>query len=99
MDKDLKRLNAGDLVMVTVSFLGNEPQRAFVYETYQDFDSDSENGVSLILENGTNLGGFSREEQVEYLEFIKSTRINYEFNNVIQLGNDFDKGVFKEAFL
>jgi len=89
----------GDLVNVKVSFIGNEPQKGFVYETYPDFDDKEKTGASIILENGADLGGFSTSEQENYLEYIKSTGVEYEFTNVIQLANDYDKGVFKNAFL
>ncbi|MEK6829007.1 MAG: hypothetical protein AABY15_02690 [Nanoarchaeota archaeon] len=97
---NIQELLVGDIVKVNASFLDNEPGSiGLVYETYQDFDDSSQKGVSIILENGCNLGGFSRKEQHEYLEFVKSSNFEYEFKNVIQLDQDFRKGVFKEAFL
>ena len=82
----------GDIVKVNVSFLG-EPSGvvAYVYDIYQDFNDKNVNGISIITENGTDLGGFSYDEQKEYLSFVKHTNFHYPFKNVIQLDRDFDK--------
>lgn len=99
MENNIQPLSVGDLVKVKVSFLDNEPGCAgYIYETYKDFDDKSEKGVSIILENGCDLGGFSRKEQHQYLEFIKSTDFQYEFKNVIKLAHDYQDGVFKKVF-
>ncbi len=95
----MKELEVGDLVLVTHSFLGSEPGiKGFVYETYQDFDDSTQKGVSIILESGRDLGGFSREEQFLYLEFVESTGLMYNFENVIQLDKDFKSGFFNNCF-
>lgn len=95
----MEQLEVGDIVMVLHSFMGCEPATtAFVYETYQDFDNPEEKGVSLILENGRDLGGFSRKEQKEYLLFVRNSGFSYEFKNIIKLSEDFRRGFFWQAF-
>lgn len=82
----------GDVVALEQSFLG-EPKgtRAIVYDEYMIGDHS---GVSIITENGVNLGGFSLEEQIKFLRFLYHTELNYTFSNVIQLDRDFEKGTF-----
>lgn len=95
----MKRLEVGDIVLVTRSFMGQPANMlGLVYETYDDFDYPSENGASIILSNGKNLGGFSREEQHAYLDFVCETDFEYEFTNVMQLAADERSGIFKKVF-
>ncbi len=49
------------------------------------FDDPANAGVSIILKDGKDLGGFSYEEQQEYLDFISDTAFMYEFKNVVKL--------------
>ena len=86
----------GDIVRVKTTFLGSKPNsKGFIYDTYEDFDDPSKRGVSIILEDGLELGGFSYGEQQEYLEFVKKSGMNYKFRNVMQVSWDYDSGVFK----
>lgn len=80
------------------SFCG-EPvgTRAYVYEIYS-LGEGRWNGVSLITENGVDLGGFSEREQVDFLERIGRTDYRYRFTNMMQLGEDFSNGVFEHVF-
>lgn len=79
---------------INVSFLDEPPNiLAFVYEKYVDFDFPDYFGISIITENGIDLGGFSIEEQNKYLEFVKDTDFEYEFRNVIQLDYDFESKI------
>lgn len=95
----MEQLEVGDIVMVLHSFLDCEPTAVgVVYETYQDFDNAEEKGASIILEDGKDLGGFSRKEQKEYLIFVRKSGFVYEFKNVVMLADDFRKGVFLPAF-
>lgn len=92
----MKQLQVGDIVRIN----DNAPFRhakkiGFVYETYQDFDEPNEFGVQIILEDGEDTGGWSREEQKKFIEFVKSSGIDYEFKNVIRVAEDFRNGVFK----
>ena len=50
-------------------------------------------GYGFIFENG-NYDGFSPMEFCELLEFEKNIFFQYEFTNVIELVNDFHKGIF-----
>ena len=91
-------ISHGCIVKLKESFL-NEPigTLAYVYENYS-LGEGRWNGVSLITENGVDLGGFSEREQVDYLEAISQTGYRYRFINMIQLGEDYEKGVFTDVF-
>src|SRR5690349_21494884 len=83
----LSYFQVGTIVLVNASFLGQPVGvRAFVYENY---DGVGLSGISLITENGVDLGGFSLEEQERYLEYEGDTGKTYIFQNVIQLAIDF----------
>ena len=88
----------GCLVRLKQSFC-KEPigTLAFVYENYS-LGEGRWNGVSLITENGVDLGGFSEREQVDFLENVTQTGFRYRFINMMHLGEDFENGVFKEVF-
>lgn len=94
----------GDIVRIQKSFLG-EPEgiHGYVYEEYNlDFDNI---GVSVVTQNGVNLGGFSactdyvifdtmdfmESEQEQFLTYVRDSGYQYKFKNVIQLDKDFDK--------
>lgn len=83
----------GTIVRLKVSFM-NEPigTKCFVYENY-----GNEGGISIISENGKDIGGFSFEEQ-NYLEYWSDTGKYYSFKNVMTLYEDWRNGVFKEFF-
>ena len=87
--------SVGDIVKLKMPIMG-EPTgtKAFVYEEYR-LDG---NGVSLITENGEDLGGFSEEEQKDFLEKVGKSDLDYRFISVLRLADDFDKGYFAEAF-
>lgn len=94
MGKNIYRV--GDVVKLNRSFLG-EPEGTLAY-VYEEYDLDGE-GVSIITENGVNLGGFSASpwpdepltsEQADYLTFVRHTNYPYIFTNVVQLDRDFD---------
>lgn len=82
----------GSLVTLKVSFLG-EPVGTICY-VYENYDSPGLSGVSLLTQNGLDLGGFSIEEQGEYLEYYGDTGKVYDFRNVGQLSFDIRNGVF-----
>jgi hypothetical protein len=93
-----QQLTVGDLVYIREGApMGGE--KAYVYDTYQDFDDKSKLGVSLITETGRDTGGWSWEEQKQWLTYIgRSAMGDYQFQNVIKLEQDFREGVFGEAF-
>ena len=82
----------GTIFKLKEGILGNPiGTKGVVYETYPGFYNDI--GMSIIFEN-SNYDGFScrdRELFVEEIGFDKKTS-DYEFENVIKLGQDFDKG-------
>lgn len=92
-------LKVGDIVMLYSGFLDIPAGTVgVIYETYKDFDNAALHGVSVITENGSDLGGFSFRDQLMYLEYVRSTEFEYEFKNVVYLLYDFRKGVFKNCF-
>lgn len=92
-----ENMKVGDIVKVTSSFMG-EPANtlAYVYEKYQL--GGDEPGISLITENGVDLGGFSAEEQSQWVTFVKHSGFYYQFKNVLQLDRDWSAGVFSGVF-
>ncbi|HNW88062.1 MAG TPA: hypothetical protein PKN48_00235 [Bacteroidales bacterium] len=52
-----------------------------------------ESGSQFIFENGEHCG-FSVEEQEIFFNIVKRLNFSYIFTNVIQLGKDFNKGIF-----
>jgi len=97
----LNKYKVGDIVKLKASFL-NEPvgTKAYVYEKYTIGKGGRrpEEGVSIITENGIDLGGFSGDEQWNYLEFISHSGFYYEFRSVSWLGVDWNNGVFDNIF-
>ncbi len=86
----MKELLVGDIVLVKPSFLSNPANSyGFVYEIYPR-GKELGYGVSIILENGCNLGGFSPDEQSKYLSFVCSSDVDYTFANVTKLQRDFN---------
>lgn len=85
------KYEVGDIVKITSSFL-DEPANVlgYVYEEYGTPGKDYW-GVSIITENGADLGGFSVDEQDNYLLFERKSGYHYIFKNVIQLDRDFEK--------
>lgn len=66
-----------------------------VYETYPDIDYFGGSGVSVILEDGTDLGCFCLNDQIQHLTKIKNTKLVYEFETQIKLYQDYNKGLFR----
>lgn len=91
------RLQVGDLVRIADGApMGGE--KAYVYEIYEDFDTKQMEGASLITESGRDTGGWSREEQKQWLTLLGKSGVVYHFENVIRLSADFQEGYFTEAF-
>lgn len=88
--------SVGDMVVLRASFLG-EPigTRCYVYDEYS---IGREPGVSLITENGEDLGGFNAQEQKDYLGAWAKTGLAYHFRSVSYLAQDFRNGHFKAIF-
>jgi hypothetical protein len=86
----------GDIVKLIVG--PDKDHLGYVYEVYNRHEERDRLGVSIILDDGRDLGGFSGEEQAGYLEFIRKSGVFYEFRNVMQLSRDWDAGIFNSAF-
>jgi len=87
-------MKLGSKVRLKVPCLGNPVGTIGVcYETY---DIGWGLGISVIFPNG-EYDGFSQEEQKGFLEFVEDTNFSYNFQNVMTLSRDFDKGVFDEV--
>lgn len=87
-------MRVGSKVRLKIFCLGNKPGTIGVcYETY---DIGWGPGISVIFPNG-EYDGFSQEEQKGFLEFVEDTNFSYNFQNVMTLSRDFDKGVFDEV--
>jgi hypothetical protein len=90
--RDKDKLRVGDLVIVTVSFLGAAADSiGLVYDDYKD-------GVSIIvIYNGCDLGGFSHEEIDRYLIKIGHfpEYADYGYGSVMKLYQDYENGYFQ----
>lgn len=92
-----KHLNVGDVVVLKCPCMGNRTgDRGVVYECY---DLGAGPAVSVIFKNG-NYDGFSPEEQDAFLEGTDhvSALAMYQFDNVMRLTQDFERGMFDAAF-
>ena len=85
----------GSIATLLVPCLGNKiGTRGVCYELYT---LGNYSGASFIFENG-NYDGFSVEEQKEFLLKDKDTTFSYNFKSVMQLSQDFDRGLFNPLF-
>lgn len=89
----LRFWQVGDLVIITHP--SEEGVKAIVYEVYNR--PDDTYGISLIAEDGRNLGGWEPETW-KFLEFNQATDLAYIFENVGKLNRDFQKGLFTPYF-
>lgn len=79
-------------------FYAREQAVGIIYETYTFVDGPAARpGVSLLLSDGRNIGGFNAQEADQFLHPLGDTGLDYEFTNVGQLDRDFRRGVFGEA--
>lgn len=96
------KYQVGDIVTIKKGFMGDpDGELGFIYEIYPDFDKMEENGVSILTKTGKDLGGFSVQEQKDYLEFVRHSDFSYTFTNVIQLERDKKSiiaGAFRDTF-
>jgi len=65
----------------------------YVFNQYPDFDVDGEFGFQIIFRNG-DYDGFSFNERELYLEEdgFEEKYVDYEFQNVMQVSQDFADG-------
>lgn len=84
LDRDCMKAKAGDVgVCYEVYHLGGRPGYSFIFET-GSYDGFSPEDLELFFK--TDRMGFVPEVS------------NYNFENVIKLGQDHDRGVFRPAF-
>ena len=88
----LRFWRVGDLV--TIQHPAYLTVRALVYEVY---DRGEEYAISLIAEDGRNLGGWESATW-KFLEFDHETGLVYNFVSVGQLAYDYQKGLFTPYF-
>lgn len=84
----------GDVVQTTAAFLDSPvSSRAVVYEHHEG------GGISIITEAGDDLGGFSVEDQQQYLLLLyHADGFTYELRSVSYLYQDWRRGVFLGVF-
>ena len=79
-------------------FYAREQAVGLIYETYSFVDGpQARPGVSLLLSNGRNMGGFSAREADQLLLPLGATGLDYHFTDVGQLAADYRRGIFGEA--
>lgn len=90
----VRRYQLGDVLRTRADFLDSPAgSRAVVYERYEG------GGISILTEEGNDLGGFSLEDQQQYLEFLyHADGFDYEFRSVHYLYLDWRAGVFLGVF-
>lgn len=70
-----------------------------IYETYPFVDGpQARPGVSLLLSDGRNVGGFNAREANLFLMPLGDTGLDYHFSDVGQLAADYRRGLFGGAF-
>jgi hypothetical protein len=90
---ELAMFQVGTIVTLKMEILGNpKGVKGFVYECYKN------GGISVITEKGTDLGGFSLDEQMNMLSYYTDTGKHYAFRSVMYLADDFRNGLFNEFF-
>lgn len=80
-------------------YYSREQQVGLVYETFT-FVNGQQNlpGVSVLLHDGRDAGGFSAEEAAQELVPLGPTGLDYQFTNLGQLYHDYAAGLFDEAW-
>ena len=88
-------LKIGTIVILESELLGNEKKaKGVCYDVKPDFELSF-----IIFENG-NYDGFSDLEIERFLTVTEEVMdLHYTFKNVIELDQDFKKGVFNKAFI
>ena len=80
-------------------YFAREQAVGIIYETYTFVAGpQARPGVSLLLSDGSNVGGFSAREADQFLLPLGDTGLDYKFSDVGQLAADYRRGFFGEAF-
>lgn len=87
-----------ELTVGQAVFYAREQAVGLIYETYTFVDEPGARpGVSLLLADGRNIGGFNAREADQFLQALGDTGLDYAFTDVGQLAADYRKGVFGQA--
>lgn len=87
-----------DMPVGEAVFYGREQTVGLVYETYTFVAGPhARPGVSILLSDGRDVGGFSAEEADQWLVPLGATGLDYEFACVGRLHQDYAAGRFGEA--
>lgn len=91
------KMKTGTVVRLLFNCLGNEAGTIGV--CYEEYNIGNAGAGSIIFENGS-YDGFSPDEQTQMLVKIGHDYevANYQFNNVMQLSQDFKNGKFDTVF-
>ena len=89
-------LTPQDLTVGEAVLYSRENIVGIIYEVYER--GPGRPGVSLLLSNGRDVGGFSPEEADQFLQPLGHTGLSYAFEYVGRLHQDYSRGRFADAF-
>jgi hypothetical protein len=89
-------LQVGDVVILNAVVGENEV--GSIGLVYERFETPTGDGVSVILRNGHDIGGFTPEEAEEYLTFAFRTNHSYAYQSPQKLMEDYRHGCFDQVF-
>lgn len=98
MSNQSRRLRVGDVVRLKRPCLNNTAGSYGV--VYEEYDIGDGPAVSIIFKNGW-YDGFSPSDQDHFLSECvgrDSTVVGYQFDNVVRLSLDYQRGLFNNAF-
>lgn len=87
-----------DLTVGEAIYYPREQALGIIYETYSR-GANERPGVQVLLSNGKDLSGFAPQEADQFLQPLGHTGLIYQFQNVIQLARDYQRGHFAMAFV
>lgn len=87
-----------DLTVGDAVYYPREEALGIIYETYSR-GTNERPGVQVLLSNGKDLSGFSPQDADHFLQPVGHTGLTYQFQNVIQLARDYERGYFAMAFV
>jgi hypothetical protein len=90
------RFQVGDIVKIINCV--DAGKYGYIYEVYKRHEKEDPLGYSALTDTDQDLGGFSGEEADEYFEYIGSSGLDYQFENVTKLAADRRNGYFKHVF-
>ena len=91
--------NPYDMPVGEAVYFAHAQAIGLVYETYTFVEGpQARPGVSVLLSDGRDFGGFSAQEADHLLTPLGATGLDYSFTTVGQLAQDYAAGRFGEAF-